>query len=279
MKKNVLLTTFGLLLLAFLFFEASSGVAASQGADRTGAPGADADCNSCHGGGNFGTSVSVQVLDGQTAVTTYEPGKKYTFKVTINASNSPAGYGFQSVAVVANGNANAGSFGTAPNGTQVTNLNGRQYFEHGARSAANNWSIEWTAPSAGTGEVRFYAAGNAVNANGDSGGDSPAKLPAPLSLAESITSSVAAIEQLDLQMKVFPNPVQDRLNLQIDGSENGRFQLRLLNTTGQLVQSGQIQIVNGRANERLQVQDLPAGYYYLHLTDGRRVKTVGIVKE
>ena len=210
MKKNVLLTTLGLLFLAFLFYEASSGVAATQGADRTGAPGSDAGCNSCHGGGAFNTSVSVAVLDGETPVTAYEPGMKYTFRVTVNAANNPAGYGFQAVGVVANGNANAGSFGAAPSGTQVTNLSGRQYFEHSQRNTANSWSIEWTAPAAGTGEVRFYAAGNAVNANGDSGGDSPASLPSPLSLSENVASSLAAVRQLDLNMKVFPNTVRDR---------------------------------------------------------------------
>lgn len=279
MKKNVLLTTLSLLFLAFLFYEASSGVAAAQGVDRTGAPGSDAGCNSCHGGGNFNTSVSVAVLDGETPVTAYEPGKKYTFRVTVNAANNPAGYGFQSVGVVAQGNANAGSFGTAPTGTQVTNLSGRQYFEHSQRNTGNSWSIEWTAPAAGTGEVRFYAAGNAVNANGDSGGDSPARLSSPLSLSENIASSLAAVERLDLQMKVFPNPVQDQLSLQIEGSEEGPFQLRLLNGAGQLVRSTNIQVVNGKAIERLEVSKLPAGLYHLHLTDGRRVKTIRAVKE
>lgn len=279
MKKNVLLTTLGLLFLAFLFYEASSGVAAAQNADRTGAPGSDSSCNSCHGGGNFNASVSVAVLDGETAVTAYEPGKKYTFRVTVNASNAPAGYGFQAVGVVAEGNANAGSFGTAPTGTQVTSLNGRQYFEHSGRSTGNSWAIEWTAPAAGTGEVRFYAAGNAVNGDFNSGGDSPDRLDSPLSLSENVASSLAAVEQLDLNMKVFPNPVQDRLNLQVEGSENGRFELRLLNTAGQLVRSAQVLIANGRSNEQLEVTELPAGLYFLHLTDGRRVKTMHVVKE
>jgi len=63
MKKNVLLTVLGLSFLAFLFLDASSGVASSQGKDRTGSPVASGTCANCHNGGNFNTSVSVQLLD------------------------------------------------------------------------------------------------------------------------------------------------------------------------------------------------------------------------
>lgn len=278
MKKNVLLIAFGLGFLAFLFYASSSGAAASQEADRTGSPVASGTCANCHSGGNFNTEVSAQVLDGETAVTAYEPGKQYTFTVSISASNNPSAYGFQSVALTAD-NSNAGSFGTAPDGTQVETLNDRQYFEHSTRSDSSSWSIEWTAPAVGTGDVKFYAAGNAVNRANGSGGDSPDILDMPLTLTENVVSNTAAIEQLDLRMRVFPNPVEDVLNLQVEGSENGRFQLRLLNTAGQLIQTDQIEVVNGYANQQLQVHDLPGGHYFLHLTNGRQLKTMGIVKK
>ena len=279
MKKNVLLTTLGFVFLAVLFSAASRGVAATQGVDRTGAPGSAAGCNSCHGGGNFHTSVSLQMLEGTEPVSAYEPGKTYTFTVTVNASNNPAGYGFQTVGIVAADNSNAGSFGTAPAGTAIRTLNDRQYFEHSQRNTTNTWSIDWTAPAAGRGEVRFYAAANAVNGDGDISGDSPVRLGTPLSLTENLASGLAAVEQLDLQLKIFPNPVRNQLNLQINGSENGRFQLHLLNVAGQIVQSAQIDVINGRANREFSLRELPAGQYFLHLSDGQRVRTGIFLKE
>ena len=279
MKKNILLVALGLGFLAFLFLDASSGAASVQDRDRTGSPVASGTCANCHSGGNFSTSVSVQVLDGDTPVTTYEPEKKYTFTVSISAMNNPAAYGFQAVALTVADSTNAGSFGTAPDGTQVITLNNRQYFEQSRRNAVSSWSIEWTAPATGAGDVNFYAAGNAVNQAGGSNGDSPDILDTPFTLTENITSNTASIQPLDLQMRVFPNPVQDRLNLRVDGSENGRFQLQLLNTAGQLVQSGQVEVIDGTANQQLEVQDLPSGHYYLHLSNGKGVKTMGVVKE
>jgi hypothetical protein len=280
MKTKVLVYTLGLLLLAFLFYDPSSGVAAVQRTDRTGSPVSLSDgCNACHGGGNFNTSVSVEVLQSNSPVTNYEPSQPYTVRVTVNSSNNPSGYGFQVVALVAEDNSNAGSFGMPPDGTQITTLNNRQYFEHSRRNTINNWSIEWTAPPAGTGEVRFYAAANAVNGNGSNTGDSPARLSTPLILTEEVTSGFTTVEELNLQVAVYPNPVQDHLRLQISNSENGRFSLRLLNAAGQLARSGQVEVVNGRSDRQLPVQDLPGGLYFLYLSDGQKVKATTMVKE
>lgn len=278
MKKNTLLAALGLCLLAFLFYDASGGVGAVQNANRTGSPGSSAGCNACHGGGNYNAAISVEVLDGETPVTAYEPGQKYTFKVTINAENNPAGYGFQSVAMVAADNSNAGSFGEAPTGTDVVTLNNLQLFEHAQRSAENSWSIEWTAPAAGTGDVQIYAAGNAVNGGGTSG-DSPTSLENPLVLTENVASSLAAIERLDLNMNVYPNPVRDQLNIQITGAENGRYQWGLFNKHGQRLRADQIEVIDGRADRLIPVADLPAGAYLLRLHNGRGVQTTLVAKE
>lgn len=279
MKTNLLLSALGLLFLAFLFYDASSGVAAVQGVDRTGSPVSVSGCDACHSGGNFETSISLEILDGGTPVNSYEPGKTYTYQVTIDASNEPSGYGFQTVALAAADDTNAGSFGTAPNGTQITSLAGRDYFEHSRRNSSNSWSIEWTAPAAGTGEVNLYAAANAVDGNGSTGGDDPARLATPLVLDENTTSSFSSPEELELRMNVFPNPIRDHLYLEITGSKVDRLMLRLLDASGQIVRSELLTLVNGQSSREITVQALPAGLYFLNLSDGQKVKTRIVMKK
>lgn len=277
MKNNILLTTLCLGFLVFLFNSNSGGAGAVQDRDRTGSPLALGTCANCHGGGNFNSSVNVEILDGETAVTAYEPNRQYTFRVTVTASNNPAGYGFQ--AVVLNGDdANAGVFGAAPAGTAVTTLNNRQYFEHNARSTTNTWSIDWTAPAAGTGGVRIYAAGNAVNGSSGESGDSPTHLETPITIMESVTNQSSLVQNLNLEMEIFPNPVQDVLNIALNGAESGRFQLRLMNAAGQVIQSNPIDVYAGRAKRQINVQNLPAGHYTLMISDGKRAQSLPLIK-
>ena len=102
MKQKTLLTIFGLAFLAFVFSSNSGGRASSAGAGNTSAPGETGTCASCHSGGSFGASLSVQVFNAGTTtpVTNYMPGTTYDLKVTVtNSSGSPAGYAFQMVAL------------------------------------------------------------------------------------------------------------------------------------------------------------------------------------
>ena len=278
MKRRFLLSSFVFFLLIFFFYAASSGVAVSQNRDRTGSPLTSGSCATCHSGGNFDPSISVEVLDDDVPVTTYEPGKTYSFKVTINASNNPAGYGFQAVALKSD-TTNAGDFGTPPADTRVTTLNNLKYFEQSTRSATNSWSVDWIAPDAGAGDVRFYASGNAVNGADGISGDSPASLDSPFVLMEDVASSTVAVERLDLQMKVFPNPVQNVLNLEMKGAEEGRLQLSLINGNGQVLQNRQLEHFSGYTNQELDVQHLPAGFYNLLVSDGEKVNSIMVVKK
>jgi hypothetical protein len=119
--------------------------------------------------------------------------------ITIEAkegSGTPGGYGFQMVVLENAGNTNAGTLSrNTPSATthilpcDDANIpdrcqSGRIFFEHEyadqaatAASGANEtrfWSVDWTAPPAGTGAVTIYAISNVVNADGSRNGDSPA---------------------------------------------------------------------------------------------------------
>lgn len=145
----------------------------------TGAPG-EATCTSCHGGGSSAARVQVSASDGDT----YTPGQKKTITVSF-VNGTATRYGFQLSARLVTGNTQAGDFSASPTGTAVICAptggtkpagqpcanNNVQYVGHTAPSTSNTFAIEWTAPAAASGDVRFYVAGNAANNNNAETGD------------------------------------------------------------------------------------------------------------
>ena len=263
---------------AFLFTSNSSGAGASQGADRTGSPVANGTCANCHQGGNFGASVTAQLRKEGQVVTSYIPGETYKFRVIINTTTSPAGYGFQSVALVDSDNANAGTFMNEPSGTRITTLSDRLYFEHRQRLTTESYEIDWMAPANGTGDVSFYAVGNAVNGSGTSG-DEVATLTSPLTISEEVASSVFDVATLDLDWNIYPNPVADAINMNVNLEESDDFQLRIIDQTGRLIRTNEITLNRGENRNQYQVSDLNTGIYFLQLVNAEGVATQRFLKK
>lgn len=139
---------------------------------KTGAPG-EGNCTSCHSGSVLdGTSENIlTIMDGTTPVTTYTPNKQYT--VLLSMKSNPLKKGFQAT-VLNSSNSMAGSFlGQTGN----TNINGssKKYANHTSSSntavSAPVWTWKWTAPAAGTGNVKFYVASNKSNNDNNDKGD------------------------------------------------------------------------------------------------------------
>ena len=109
----------------------SSGVAQAQNQNRTGSPGSSSTCNACHGGGNFGASVAIAVLDPNSGeeVVEYLPGEQYVLEVAVNHSfGSPLRYGMQATAVLDGSGYNAGTFITPSANTQLEDVQGLHIF-------------------------------------------------------------------------------------------------------------------------------------------------------
>lgn len=151
----------------------SAGVAEHQGKDRTGAPGSQPACTECHNGGTFSPQPSLMLTDLEetTDFMFYLPGQTMRLTFTVNASNSPAGFGLQATALLAD-NSNAGTFSNPSANAQLENVGGRHIVEHNDLSASNTFTVDWTAPPAGSGEVTVYYASLAANGNGGTAGDS-----------------------------------------------------------------------------------------------------------
>ncbi len=263
----------------FIFNSNSSGAGAVQNADRTGSPVGSGSCATCHSGGDFGTNVSVSLLkDGET-ITQYQPGETYTYRVTINASNNPSAFGFQTVALLGSDNTNAGQFGSPPSTTQVTTLDSRQYFEHAARQTSGTIEIEWTAPAEGSGDVKIYAVANAVNNNSSTSGDSPAMLNEPLTISEAVVSSIFNVDRLSVNLQLYPNPTTDWLNMEVNGASTGAYQMQIIDISGKVLLRQDLDISEKQFVKGFSVSTFQPGQYFLRLTDGQAVASQAFLKK
>jgi hypothetical protein len=279
--KNFLILAFVALLAGALLSGNSNGAGVSQGADRTGSPLSEGSCNiiGCHTGNAFSPTIEVQLLEDGMPTQTYEPGKDYLFRVRINAmQGSPAAYGFQAVALGGSNNVNAGDFSNPPSGVRITTIQNRQYPEHNAPSESNVFEIPWTAPME-MGEVRFYAAGNAVNGNNDVSGDGVTVLNAPLRVNPR-SAGLFAAETLPAQLHLFPNPAGERLSVRVQSEESGLFFMQVADMRGRVVKQFPVSLfAKAEHLEQVPLAELGAGHYVLRLSDGRRVAASSFIKQ
>jgi hypothetical protein len=199
MKRNSL---FLLILICssvyFIATSSSNGRATAANAGNTGAPSESQVCGNCHNGGAYGAvnlSIQVFIQGTTTPVTSYIPGNTYDVRVTVqNSTGNPAGYGFQLTCLTTPGNSPlAGYTNLATNVKQKTVLvgavAGRTYVEHNGVLPNNQFNFSWTAPAAGTGSVRMYSAGNAVNGTGGTGSDNGGSTSLTLTEAQQLSAS------------------------------------------------------------------------------------------
>ncbi|MEC7653574.1 MAG: choice-of-anchor V domain-containing protein [Bacteroidota bacterium] len=178
---------------SFILMSHHNGVAEAQNKDRTGAPGSVQPCTHCHspiGGAN--TLSNINVLDASgNEVSEYIPGENYSITFVVTDANAAA-YGFQATAVHGDGS-NAGTFSNPGTNVQIEDVDGRHIVEQSDPLVSGVFTADWTAPSAGSGDVGFYMAGLAVNLAYGNSGDSHHETA--LSISE---ASVERIEELDL---------------------------------------------------------------------------------
>ncbi|MFT6982146.1 MAG: hypothetical protein ACJAUD_000913 [Crocinitomicaceae bacterium] len=164
----------------------SGGAGANGLGDRTGSPLSAATCAQCHGGGSFGASISMQLLDGAVPVTSYTAGTNYTVVYTVTGSSSA--FGFQGGALTST-NTSGGAFSSPSAGTQLVTISGRPYIEHIGASATGTFQSTWTAPVANSGSISFYGIGLAANGNGVTSGDE-VTAPAVMTITETLPTTI-----------------------------------------------------------------------------------------
>ncbi len=256
--RNLFILSLAGITASVLFTASSGGRAFAANSGNTGAPGESQTCRSCHGTG-FGTTVSLTVKDNSGfPVIEYTPGQSYEVEVSVNTTQgNPARYGFQML-TLKSGNAQYNAWSNPSINTRIDAIsNGRSYAEHKGTSISNLFTVDWTAPAVGTGNITFYAGGAAVNSNrgtsGDGGNTTSFVLP------ES-TSTGLANEEANASFTFFPNPANDWVQIKSEGVQS----IQVFNITGQVLKS---EDYKGKAGQQYQINvaDLAAGTYFVQV--------------
>jgi hypothetical protein len=242
-------------------------------AGNTGSPGETA-CNNCHntnalnsGGGN------VRISSPNMPNWTYLPGNTYTINVTVKkAGVAKFGFGFEALLpngangglISTNSSSNAKTLNATVQGNSRTNAVHKQPNHFGTDSLV--FSFQWTAPNAGTGNITFYAAGNASNSGNNSSGDFI--YTSNQLITEASTTQIQQVYG-NKELIVFPNPCNDYLKFSLpEGLEKSSTILQIFDINGKLVHD---QNINGKvALLNISTSTLPMkeGIYFIHLQNG-----------
>jgi hypothetical protein len=252
-------------------------------AGATGSPG-ESTCNQsgCH------TGVAVNSQGGDLTFDIpgmtnweYTPGQTYTVNVTMAQSGRNL-FGIGLECLQANGD-NAGTL-VPGTGTQIQNKTvggfSRKNIVHtengGASPNSHTFSFSWTAPSSDIGDVTFYMACNAANANGVSSGDHI------YSFSQVVTpGAVGVSEQLDIQnLEVYPNPFVNQIRLNYFLKQSGQMNIALFDVAGRQVET----LVNenqfsGNHSLEYDLAHLNGGQYIMHMSLNGRVLATQLIQK
>lgn len=251
--------------MAAIFMGNSTGPVNNGNGDHSGASGTT--CNSCHSGGSTGTtSVSIRDTFG-VAQTEYTPGNMYIIDVSATIPPplpSTIRYGFN--ARVRNGSSDAGTLSLLPF-TNVRIVN--NVAEHVSPTTANGISFRWTAPATGVGTVQIFASSLAANMNGANSNDIN-QTPVVFDFPQASTP-IAVMEQsasLD-NIILFPTQTQQLVNLRFTTTEAAQITAQIVSVSGATVSTQVFAAQIGEQVQTIEVQDLPAGTYFVRLHDGK----------
>ncbi len=233
---------------------------------QTGSPG-EGLCSGCHGGGPSATTISINATP-SFSNNEFIQGQLYTITVTVAGSGYPK-FGFGCEILSASTNTNAGLMQNPGSGVKLlTGGNGRRNAIQSTPKIGTgtaDFTFDWIAPSDGIG-VRIFAIGNCVNGNGNTSGDFARTISLTLS-----TPTITGVEQqkgLSLRnFQVFPNPVQDKINVSYGLSDPKHVKIQLSSVTGQIVaELLNEKQENGMYTKNLNVpSDVASGVYFLKI--------------
>jgi len=251
-KKYSKFTLFVLTIGAVLFMS-------NRGGSPGGRTGSSTDGSTCGTGTGCHNNVNTQVIpqdmiSSDIPETGYAAGATYTLTVNPKKAGTSV-WGFEMM-----GENEAGTgVGTFADGTDVNTkdngLRATHKFASSASADEQTWSMEWTAPTTGTGDIRFYAASLAANGNGKTGGDHV--VIDTLFVSENATASVADLTQIAI--KLYPNPASNFIN--ISGYGNSNASLSVFNKLG-------AEVMSVPFAKQIDISNLPKGAYHLKIVNG-----------
>ncbi len=255
---------------ALLFVGSAFKVLNSSGKDGfSGGPG-ETTCGTCHG--NNGGASTLILSTPIFSANTYIPGQTYTITVRV-ANGSLTNFGF-GCTIINSSNTDAGTMQNPASNTKfvVAASNGRKNATHNnmfnaGTATQGNFTFEWVAPSSG--QVRIFAAGNAVNANSGTGGD----LVSSTSMTLNAAAASSIKENLPVSaLSIFQNPAFGSLNLSYFKSTSDDLSLSIYDLNGKEVFAKNLTNQQvGQVENSVKLNDLAAGAYFVGLKNNSTV--------
>jgi len=244
MKKNLffLSAIFGLLIMTYP--KSITGFVGGSPGGKTNSPMDGQNCTACHAG-------SINSGQGSVTITSDIPASGYipanTYTITVESSHpSYTKYGFELTAE-SFGNKTGGF--TIVNSSQTKLTNGGNAVTHKIGgtlgSASKTWSVNWTAPSAGSMSVDFYATSVTANGNSQNSGDNV------------YTANYSVNEEVSVAI----NNVSTDLEVTFNGSE------LIINGTSSLIALNVYDIKGKLISNQYEVQ-LPSSINTVNLSTG-----------
>lgn len=256
MRKNYFRALLTIPAIAFLGYSFSSGY---EGAASS-SPGDNGNtCAQCHSGGQF---QAVATITSNVPNTGYELNKKYTITVSVNSGSSK--HGFQLTAENDN-KVKTGVF-TASSNTRTIN-NNKTIIHSTPLTNATSWTFDWTSPAIDQGDITFYTAVNATNANSRTSGDQV--VTSNLKVQSAITLGVDSF--FASQFSIAPNPASDSTTIQVPSSITNA-EVTIYDYLGRLVKS---QTIRSGSNN-IDVKGIAQGLYSVSIrtSEGNVSKTL-----
>ena len=216
---------------------ATSALAFSSGPlnRRTNAPG-ETTCTDCHVTFplNSGTgSLSVTGLPGA-----WQPLMTYDLVVTLADPNAQR-WGFEFTILAPDTNS-TGTLAVVDPNTQISPAGNRTYAKHTSAgtqvgtTGSASWTVRWTAPAAGVGDITLYVAGNGANGNLFPTGDRI--YTSSVTWTESPVSAVGVPLASVVDLKAaYPNPFNPRTSIAYELAKDSRVRLEIFALDGSLV--------------------------------------------
>jgi hypothetical protein len=241
---------------------------ASPGA-KTNSPGDGNSCVQCHSGtlnpGSAAVSISSAGLTNG-----YTPGQTYTITAGISGTSSSR-IGFEVTAERDLNNAKIGTI-VITDATRTIATNAGNAITHNSNTGsttptvgANAWTFDWTAPTAGTGDVTFYGAFNATNSSNNFNGDEV--YVTTFSVSEDISTGLNDIETIS-KSNFYPNPATSQLTFT---NYKDLIEITIYSLTGEMVLATKL------TSKNLNVEILDAGIYFVKISDGEDVVTQKLI--
>lgn len=235
----------------------------------SGSPDSGGDCSVCHHGAltNSDTKGKLEIfVDSANGI--YVPGKTYQVRVRLSY---PVRKRFGFLLTTRQGNATfkqTGMFVTAPNGDVLNRLENVSHLRKGTyANDVKTWTFNWTVSDTTKGDIDFYAAGVASNA--DSTADGDLVYTRKLTLKQQGTTGLFNWNHASSSLLVYPNPANQLLHISnlskeelnevvlyhLNGQEAYRFDKSTVATNG------------GKVTLKLP-EELISGIYLLRIQQG-----------